>query len=373
MGNSVRMHAPVMSSGNLLIFPSKQRIAQDLDYLAASLHARHSRMAEGERLDSLCHIRSLSELFHTLYPESGLTDIMDFQRLLVSELIIELAGFRPYLSGPGADLIDWMMVRFQIENVKIVLRICLKQAVPQGFERHCVPLPKELALNFQKLAEAQSLDDFIKLLPKGFVKDTMILASETYSNHEQPFFVEAMLDSAYFQELIKRTLQLSGKDKELIKPLIAHEIDMFHLMLIVRGNFFYGIAPEMLKPLHIPGTQIPQRLFVRMLNDPDLHTSMSRIGKRVLDTLMFEHGTEGSTAIDAAQIEALAWSRFFYCAGSAFRKSHMGLGAIVGYVGLRRVEVANLITISEGIRSGIASDVLRKRLIPRSSGEAMRV
>jgi len=44
----------------------------------------------------------------------------------------------------------------------------------------------------------------------------------------------------------------------------------------------------------------------------------------------------------------------------------MGLGAIVGYAGLRRVEVANLITISEGIRGGMAAEAIRGRLIPRA-------
>lgn len=367
------MQAPIGSSGNLLTFPSKQRVANDLDYLAASLHARHSRMAEGERLDGLCHIRSLSEFFNTICPASEIENISDFQHLIVSELIVELAGFRTYMSGAGANLIDWMLVRFQIENVKLLLRACMKKVSLQGVEKHLVPLPKELALNFQKLADAQSLDDFIRLLPKGFLKETLIQASEIYSEHERPFFIEAMIDSAYFHELIRRTHQLSSKDQELIKPLIAQEVDMFHLMLVTRGNFFYGLAPEMLKPLHVPGTSIPERLFTRMLNDPDLHTSISRIGKRILDTRTFEHIGEGQTAIDVSQIEALAWKRFFYLASCAFHQSHMGLGAIIGYTGLRRVEVANLITISEGIRSGMASDNIRKRLIPQSFGEAAYV
>jgi vacuolar-type H+-ATPase subunit C/Vma6 len=49
------------------------------------------------------------------------------------------------------------------------------------------------------------------------------------------------------------------------------------------------------------------------------------------------------------------------------------LGAIIGYMGLRRVEVANLITISEGIYSGLTAENIRGRLIPRTDVEGTHV
>ena len=61
-------------------------------------------MAEAERLDGLCRIRSLPEFYHTIFPESEFKGVLDFQRLLVYELIDELSGFRAHMSGPGADL-----------------------------------------------------------------------------------------------------------------------------------------------------------------------------------------------------------------------------------------------------------------------------
>jgi vacuolar-type H+-ATPase subunit C/Vma6 len=104
-----------------------------------------------------------------------------------------------------------------------------------------------------------------------------------------------------------------------------------------------------------------------MLNDPDLYTSAGRVAQRVLDAVPFEHGqNDGSMTVDASALEGLAWKRFFRLANLAFRKSNIGLGAIMGYSGLRRIEVANLITISEGIRSSMAAETIRGRLIPRT-------
>jgi vacuolar-type H+-ATPase subunit C/Vma6 len=51
----------------------------------------------------------------------------------------------------------------------------------------------------------------------------------------------------------------------------------------------------------------------------------------------------------------------------------MGLGAVIGYAGLRRVETANLITLSEGIRTGMTAEAMRARMIPRTDLEAAYV
>ena len=72
-------------------------------------------------------------------------------------------------------------------------------------------------------------------------------------------------------------------------------------------------------------------------------------------------------------LEALAWKRFQRLANGAFRRDHMGLGAVVGYAGLRRVETANLITLSEGIRTGMTAEAIRARLVPRKELEAAYV
>jgi vacuolar-type H+-ATPase subunit C/Vma6 len=51
----------------------------------------------------------------------------------------------------------------------------------------------------------------------------------------------------------------------------------------------------------------------------------------------------------------------------------MGLGAVVAYASIRRVEVANLISLSEGVRAGVAPEVVRRRLIPRQDIEGAHV
>jgi vacuolar-type H+-ATPase subunit C/Vma6 len=81
---------------------------------------------------------------------------------------------------------------------------------------------------------------------------------------------------------------------------------------------------------------------------------------------------EDEEGLDAATLETLAWNRYLRLARRAFRNNHMGLGAVVAFTAIRRIEVANLITLSEGIRTDMEPDVIRRRLVP-SDEEVHRV
>jgi len=269
-------------------------------------------------------------------------------------------------------LFEWLLIRFQAENLKVLLRSCLAKIPFEDCQGSLLELPRDLALDTRSLTAAGSLHAFVQLLPRGAFRES--LARAALHDAPQPFFSEVALDRTYFQELIARTRQLSGEDREAAAALAQQEADTFHLMLVVRGRFHHGLTPGELLPLHVGGTRIPRARFADMLADTDLHAAMTRAVGRALDELPPERGTgEVATAPDAAAIEALAWKRFARLANRTFRQGHVGLDAVVGYVGLRRAEVANLITLSEGLRLGVAADMLLARMIPRAGMEVGHV
>ena len=259
------------------------------------------------------------------------------------------------------------VVRFQVENLKVLLRACLTKTPIEELYKYLVSLPRELALDNQGLAKAASPEDFVLLAPKGLHRENLKKALEIYHDYPRPFFFEAALDRGYFQGLVARMEGLPREDREIIEPMVYQEVDIFHLMLVARGKFYYNLTPDMLLPLHVGGTRIPLLLFTAMLSDIDLYTSVERAVERVFDAVSFRQGfNDGLMTVDASTLESFAWKRFFRFANLAFRKGNVGLGAIMGYSGLRRVEVANLITISEGIHGGMAAETIRGRLIPRT-------
>jgi len=337
----------------------------DADFLAARLHARRSRMAEGGRLEALCRLPDATALVHAVYPDHPPDSIEDFQRLLLEELSAELAECATHLSGAAARLLDWIPVRFQTENLKVLLRGA-RSAIPlAALAPHLLPLPPPWEVDRAALAAARDASAFARLLPRGPLREELRAAAA----HGPPtlFFHEAALDRAYLAEALARARNLPAADRELALPLLQQETDLFHLMLVARGRFVQGLAAADLEPLHVAGGGLGRSRLAAMLADPDLRTAARRAIGRVIDSLP---EASGDCASDAAALEAAAWTREHRLANRAFRRSHIGPATAFGYACLRRIEVANLITASECLRTGMREAALRSRLLPRGNREA---
>ncbi len=344
--------------------------SNDLDYLATRLHSRRSRMAEADRLDALCQIRSLPELSRAIQLDSDCSSAVDFQRRVVRDLVWELAGFVKHVGEAGGDLFAWLLVRFQIENVKVLVRGLANQISPDELRAHLVPLPEGIELDVEKLLRAGTLEEICALLPAG--KPRECFGEALAIQHEAPrlFLIETALDGGYLQTLLAKARRLSGEDVAIVRPLVLQEVNFFKFMLVVRGRFHFGLTPDSLLAMPLPA--ILDDWFRSLLTAPDgLAAAKASVGI-VLDELPAERDATGNP-FDAADFEALAWKRFQRLANAAFRRGHMGLGAVIGYAGLRRLEVANLITLSEGIRIGMAPGEIRARLIPRTNMDMAEV
>jgi vacuolar-type H+-ATPase subunit C/Vma6 len=337
----------------------------DLDFLASRLHARRSRMAEAERLDALCRLRAVPELGQALYPDTAFPAAENFQRRLVQDLILELAGCRKHLDGAGQEFISGLLARYQVENMKTLLRGMENRVPLESVQAHLALLPADQALNAQALLAAGSVGEFAVRLPAGRPRDRLEKMPDLQRDEPSPFLLEAALDSGWHQEMLSRTARLPDEEQEIIRPLVFQEANLFQLMLVVRGKFHHGLAAEMLLPLRVSGSGVSGGWFKALLGATDLPAAAKCSLGIVLDEL--------PAADDPGTVEALAWNRLRRLANGAFRRSHMGLGTVAGYAVLRRMEVANLITLSEGIRMNVDAGALRARLLPRTDLEVARV
>jgi hypothetical protein len=94
-----------------------------------------------------------------------------------------------------------------------------------------------------------------------------------------------------------------------------------------------------------------------MLAAPNLRRAAHEAVGIVIEKSAWAQVEAGQAAVSAepAVFEALAWNRFLRLARRAFRHSHMGLGAVVAFTALRRVEMD--------------TEAIRQRLVP-IAGEA---
>jgi len=331
--------------------------AIDLDYLSANVHARRSRMAEGDRLRGLLRLRTIPDLSRALsLAREPAVAAADLERRLVRDLAGELADLAGGVGGAGGALLHWLGARFRVENLKVLARGFAVGLRPEDVRPHLVAVdgpPPDPA----PLVEAGDVETFVARLPGGTLRDGAARGVALYGRHPRSFALEAGLDAGYLRELADRAD--AAPDREYVHRPVDQEMHTFQTMLSARGRFVFGLEAEDLEPFAVrPGAMAP------LLAAQDMETLARAAVGRAIDRMPAGEGG----AVDPAEVEALAWDRFARVANWTFRRSHVGLGAVVAYAALRRVELANLITIAEGIRLGVAPEALRSRLVPREAG-----
>jgi vacuolar-type H+-ATPase subunit C/Vma6 len=347
----------------------------DVDFVSALLHGRRSRLAEAERLDALCAIRALPELVHMIEPGAPNESVVDLQRRMVLKLADELLTFAWRIAGPVGTVLEWLAVRFQVENLKVLARGMATGAKLKDVEPYLVPLSKPFSLEADALISSDSLETFASLIPSTPLRNGVRVAMPVFERNRRVFFIEAGLDHGYLTELLARAQPLAARESPDMHILACQETNMFHLDLAGRGHLTYELRGEDLLPFHVPKAGIQRQTFAAMLAAHDAQQVADEVVGRVIDrmTAAEAKGGEVSEAATPATLDVQALNRYYRLGYWIFRRSHVGIGIIAGYAAMRRVELANLITLSEGIRAGVPPAVLRRRLIPRNVEEHERV
>ncbi|MFO7903133.1 MAG: V-type ATPase subunit [Pirellulaceae bacterium] len=346
----------------------------DLDFLVARLHGRRQDLAEGDRLDVLCRLRTVAELARAVVPETRCASARDLQHQLVLQTLDELTEFAQQLSGAGSRLMQWLRVRFQMENLKVLARVFARRRSLDVARDNLVSLPADLRLDAEALAAADSVESFAAAVGEPLWRQALRQAAEIYEEEPKPIVLEAALDHAYFGELIQRSRALPRNARQDSLAIARQETDSFHLMLVARGRFTYRLPPEQLAGFHVPGSAISAPRFQRMLAADTMRQVAGEAAGFVVEKVPAISAAEGENGrdLEPAILESLVWNRYLRLAHRIFRRSHMALGAVVAFAAIRRIELANLITLSEGIRMEIDPETIRSRLIPNDP-ERLRV
>lgn len=331
-------------------------VSVDLDQLAAGLHGRRGRMAAGPRLRGLCGLGSPGALGEALFPGEGVATAAAIQARLAEDLFAELLRIKSSLSGPRAAFLGWQAERFRLGNLKLMVRTLAAGGDTPAAALLLLRLPGEPGYG-PEMAQAKDLGELAAAIPAGIFRDTFekAIAAKPAGG---AFFYEAELDKAYLAEMSLRAAALRGEGREAACRLCALEADAFNLALAARGRFSYGFEKEELLGLFAAGPCPGRKKFARLLNAAGPAELRQLAAGPAADT--------GTAEPDAPALEALAWRRYARTAARIFRSSHMGFGAVAAYLALRRVEAANLTTVSEGLRLGLAPEGILGRLVPLS-------
>ena len=331
-------------------------ITGDLDFLQAKVHGLRSRVYEFDRLDGLCDLRTITQLWHRLYPEADPADHHALERRLLADQVAVLEVLRSHLPEPLVPFFTWVLRRFQVENLKVLLRAWKAHEPPERVAPFLAPLPAEFALPAQALLKAATLADFLLVVPVRELRSAGEKAAAHQVETGETFFIETAFDAAYYNGLITHQQQLTGEHGRGTEKLVRLEVAAYNVLCLFRVKLSYSIPYEQARELLVKHAPHPFRLE-RIYDFPDFTDMLKLVPRELLP----REGAEGIRNV--ADLERALWERLLQVANRQFYRSAADLGGIVAFATIKRVELANLIRAIEGVRYGLAPEDIRKGLI----------
>jgi len=331
-------------------------LSGDFDFIQAKLHGQRSRVYERERLDELCELRTTDQLWARLYPEAEPAGHRELERQLLADHVAALDSVRLHLPERLAPFGAWVMRRYQIENLKTLLRAWKAREPLARVQPLLAPLRRDLALDAAAFLNAPGLPDFIRLIREEALRDAALRSVPQYEETQGTFFVESALDGTYYAGLLERHAALRPAPREQTKALVGLEVAVYNVLAAFRLKLNYGIPYKQALPFLANGVPEARRLR-RLYESPEFremrgaipHEMARRDGLAVASTI--------------AELEVLFWERLLEVANRQFYRSAGDLGGVVAFFIVKRAELANQIRVIEGVRYGVEPGGIKQGLL----------
>lgn len=336
------------------------KIATDLDFVIAKTRAMHSLLYEGDRLSGLLRHRRLPELAQELFPMDTFASHTALERRLVERFAESLAQMWRFFKSPRDRLFTVLAVRLQIENLKVVLRSHLSGRRVPADALPIIPLPEPFAWPGFDLAKLQNVQDILNAIPEPILRESAGDALLLFSDNPVPLYLEAGLDAGYLQLLVQAWRRLGAEDRAAVRPMVAMEIDLHNLMFTLRARANYRLEPDLV--VRLAAHQIDHM-------GPAPWVAAAAQGQSVRDVLAraprsLRHALADVPA-EPHDIERALWCAYYARANRIYFRTFFSLGCPYAFAAVKRMELANLITVVEAVRYGLSiEDTLNRFLRP---------
>ena len=235
-------------------------------FLNAKLRARISKILPDELFGELAKAASIDAALALLAgtPFEGLAktysrtgDIKQAELELLKSEIELYKNIRQYIHPNSAALVDALLMRFEIVNLKNAIRIYFDRKIRNRsvenavhyilYERIIHDIPIDIVVNaedFEEIAGVCSGTPYEVVIKKY---------SHTVESEGSLFRMEVAIDHLYYDGLIAAIGKLNRRDREIALRLTGVEIDLQNINWIIRFKKYYDLPLEAVLAAIVPG------------------------------------------------------------------------------------------------------------------------
>ncbi len=220
----------------------------DTAYLNARVSTLAGRLLGAEELRRLAEADAgaLDRRLNLEFPLDELpanaTTIHLVEKALIQALVNELSLLVRPMLGKVRDLTLFWARKFELFNLKALIRGKLNQCDEREIEASLHDLPDSIGIPHQGLLRTESVLELLRQMERGPYAPIASQARQVYEERHEPFALEATIDQRYYAGLVKRVWALEGEDLKEMQALLGLMLDCVNLTSLLRYRLQYDLS-----------------------------------------------------------------------------------------------------------------------------------
>lgn len=235
-------------------------------FINAKLRARISKVLPEDRFGQLAKAPSLDAALallrdtpfaelESIYATTG--DLKQAERELLKAEIALYTDIRTYLHKNTQPIVDALLARFEIDNLKNAIRVYFDRRVRERSVEDSIHyvLQEQIlhSLPINLIVHAQHFDEIAGLC-RGTPYEAIIRKyGHAVEDDGSLYRMEVAFDQYYYDILLKAIGRLSKRDRGIAQRLVGIEIDLQNISWITRLKTYYDLPLEEVLNTLIPG------------------------------------------------------------------------------------------------------------------------
>ncbi|MFN8472549.1 MAG: V-type ATPase subunit [Anaerolineae bacterium] len=342
----------------------------DYGYANARLRAMRSRLFDNRAYDDMLGLTRIDDVIAWLDQSTwaddieaalarymGLRVVMEAARL---NLTRTYARIRSFLEGEASRLLDVLLARWDLANLKVILRSQRAGVAPDTILEMLTPAGAldEAALRLlARQPDAEAMVNALRLWDAayaGIVRD----AVQEAGAREDPAALDYCLDRSFYKGLLA-ALRPDHENDDLVRQALAREIDSANVAAALRLRAAgASVAEEGARGFFLPGGSLSVQWLAAL-------THVER-DEAVLAWLRETPLWEAVAHVERLDVVVVQSALDRACAAyqvGFFRRSGLSIAPVIAYIAAKNAEAANVRLIAQAVALGVARSRVEPDLV----------
>ena len=265
------------------------------------------------------------------------------------------------LSGNNRNLIQHLYQKFELENLKVILRILNNEKcnnnLPESLPYLYSLKPQIASFSIDDVLEAKNINEVINCLQGTWYYEPLKHSLHRYTLEKETFPLEMALELFYYKRLWQQILCLSYQDRKIAKKIFGVQYDILNITRIFRFKKLYHFSPEEIFNYSLMhGAYLSAHIRLKLAYSIDYEDIVNNLtGTPYKELLAYSDDPE------TWYTKLLSYE--LSLAKKNWQRNPFQIGTILDYLIFKESEIKDLISITEAQRLGLSYEAIKDYLI----------